>query len=53
MCKKPEHPLNAFQKLNHFKFYKFDVVFINHVADVSNDAVSIKIFIMKFQKNDK
>jgi hypothetical protein len=40
--KKPEHPLNAFQELNHFKLYMFDVGLLKHMAGVSNEAVLLK-----------
>ncbi len=36
---KPEHPLSAFQQLNHFKLFMFDVGLLKHMAGVSNEAV--------------
>jgi predicted AAA+ superfamily ATPase len=39
---KPEHPLAAFQQLNHFKLFMFDVGLLKHMAGVSNEAVLLK-----------
>ncbi len=39
---KPEHPLSAFQQLNHFKLFMFDVGLLKHMAGVSNEAVLLK-----------
>lgn len=39
---KPEHPLSAFQQLNHFKLFIFDVVLLKHMAGVSNEAVLLR-----------
>ena len=39
---KPEHPLNAFQQLNHFKLFMFDVGLLKFMAGISNEAVLLK-----------
>ncbi len=39
---KPEHPLSAFQQLNHFKLFMFDVGLLKHMAGVSNEAVLLR-----------
>lgn len=39
---KPEHPLSAFQQLNHFKLFIFDVGLLKHMAGVSNEAVLLR-----------
>jgi len=39
---KPEHPLAAFEQLNHFKLFMFDVGLLKHMAGVSNEAILIK-----------
>ena len=36
---KPEHPLNAFVKMNHFKLFMFDVGLLKYMAGVSNEAI--------------
>ena len=39
---KPEHPLNAFEQLNHFKLFIFDVGLLKCMAGISNEAILIK-----------
>ncbi|MDD7280808.1 MAG: DUF4143 domain-containing protein [Erysipelotrichaceae bacterium] len=39
---KNEHPLNAYEKLNHFKLYLFDVGLLKQMASVSNESILIK-----------
>ena len=39
---KPEHPLNAFEELNHFKLFMFDVGLLKHMAGISNEAILLK-----------
>lgn len=39
---KPEHPLTAFQQLNHFKLFMFDVGLLKCMAGVSNEAVLLR-----------
>jgi predicted AAA+ superfamily ATPase len=39
---KPEHPLNVFQILNHFKLFMFDVGLLKHMAGVRNEAILLK-----------
>lgn len=39
---KVEHPLNAYQQLNHFKLYMFDVGLLKHMATVSNESILTK-----------
>lgn len=39
---KPQHPLNAFEQLNHFKLFVFDVGLLKHMAGVSNEAILLK-----------
>ena len=39
---KPEHPLNAFSQLNHFKLFLFDVGLLKHMAGISNEAILLK-----------
>ncbi|MBO5163202.1 MAG: ATP-binding protein [Ruminococcus sp.] len=39
---KPEHPLKAYEQLNHFKLFMFDVGLMKHMAAVSNEAVLLK-----------
>ena len=39
---KPEHPLNAFSQLNHFKLFLFDVGLLKHMAAISNEAILLK-----------
>ncbi|MDR2133436.1 MAG: AAA family ATPase [Clostridiales Family XIII bacterium] len=36
---KPEHPLAAFEKLNHFKLFLFDTGLLKHMAGVDNSAI--------------
>jgi len=40
--RKPEHPLNVFQMLNHFKLFIFDVGLLKHMSGVSNEAILLK-----------
>lgn len=39
---KPEHPLKAFEQLNHFKLFMFDVGLLKHMAGISNEAILLK-----------
>lgn len=39
---KPEHPLKAFEQLNHFKMFVFDVGLLKAMAGISNEAILIK-----------
>lgn len=39
---KPEHPLNAFAEMNHFKLYLFDVGLLKCMAGISNEAILLK-----------
>ena len=39
---KPEHPLKAYEQLNHFKLFMFDVGLMKHMAAVSNKAILLK-----------
>ena len=39
---KPEHPLAAFEQLNHFKLFLFDVGLLKHMAGISNEAILLK-----------
>lgn len=39
---KPEHPLNAFEQLNHFKLFLFDVGLLKYMAGISNEAILLK-----------
>ena len=39
---KPEHPLKAFEQLNHFKLFMFDVGLMKHMAAISNEAILLK-----------
>ena len=39
---KPEHPLLAFQQLNHFKLFMLDVGLLKYMAGVSNEAILLK-----------
>lgn len=39
---KPEHPLKAFEQLEHFKLFLFDVGLLKHMAAVSNEAILLK-----------
>ena len=39
---KPEHPLNAFEQLNHFKLFMFDVGLLKKMAGISNEAILLK-----------
>lgn len=36
---KPEHPLNAFVEMNHFKLFLFDVGLLKCMAGISNEAI--------------
>lgn len=39
---KPEHPLKAYEQLNHFKLFMFDVGLMKHMAAISNEAILLK-----------
>ena len=39
---KPEHPLKAFEQLNHFKLFLFDVGLLKDMAGISNEAILLK-----------
>jgi predicted AAA+ superfamily ATPase len=39
---KPEHPLAAYEQLNHFKLFMFDVGLLKHMAGISNEAILLK-----------
>ncbi len=39
---KPEHPLNAFIEMNHFKLFMFDVGLLKCMAGISNEAILLK-----------
>ncbi len=39
---KPEHPLKAFEQLNHFKLFMFDVGLLKHMVGISNEAILLK-----------
>ena len=39
---KPEHPLKAYEQLNHFKLFMFDVGLMKHMAGISNQAILLK-----------
>lgn len=39
---KPEHPLNAFEEVNHFKLFLFDVGLLKCMAGISNEAILLK-----------
>ncbi|MBR6623838.1 MAG: ATP-binding protein [Ruminococcus sp.] len=39
---KPEHPLKAYEQLNHFKLFIFDVGLMKHMAAISNEAILLK-----------
>lgn len=39
---KPEHPLNTFVQLNHFKLFLLDVGLLKHMAGISNEAILLK-----------
>lgn len=39
---KPEHPLNAFTEVNHFKLFLFDVGLLKCMAGISNEAILLK-----------
>ena len=39
---KPEHPLSAFDQLNHFKIYLFDTGLLKHMAGLDNAAILLK-----------
>lgn len=41
-AKKPEHPLKAFEQLNHFKLFMFDVGLLKHMAGLSNEAILLR-----------
>ena len=39
---KPEHPLKAYDQLNHFKLYLFDTALLKHMAGIDNAAILLK-----------
>ena len=39
---KPEHPLKAYEQLNHFKLFMFDVGLMKQMAAISNEAILLK-----------
>lgn len=39
---KPEHPLSAFDQLNHFKLFVFDTGLLKHMAGIDNAAILLK-----------
>lgn len=39
---KPEHPLKAFEQLNHFKLFMFDVGLLKCMAGISNEVILLK-----------
>lgn len=39
---KPEHPLSAFDQLNHFKLFVFDTGLLKHMAGIDNSAILLK-----------
>lgn len=39
---KAEHPLNAFDELNHFKLFLFDVGLLKCMSGISNEAILLK-----------
>ena len=39
---KPEHPLKAYEQLNHFKLFMFDVGLMKQMATISNEAILLK-----------
>jgi predicted AAA+ superfamily ATPase len=39
---KPEHPLTAFEQLNHFKLFVFDTGLLRHMAGIDNTAILLK-----------
>jgi len=39
---KPEHPLKAFDQLNHFKLFLFDTGLLKHLAGIDNAAILLK-----------
>ena len=39
---KPEHPLKAFDQLNHFKLFLFDTGLLKHMAGLDNAAILLK-----------
>lgn len=39
---KAEHPLNAFEEVNHFKLFLFDVGLFKCMAGISNEAILLK-----------
>lgn len=38
----PEHPLKAYEQLNHFKLFMFDVGLMKQMAAISNEAILLK-----------
>lgn len=39
---KTEHPLSAFDKIDHFKLFMFDTGLLKHMAGISNSAILLK-----------
>jgi predicted AAA+ superfamily ATPase len=39
---KPEHPLNAFVQLNHFKLFMFDAGLLKFMAGISNESILLE-----------
>jgi predicted AAA+ superfamily ATPase len=39
---KPEHPLNTFMQLEHFKLFMFDTGLLKHMSGASNEAILLK-----------
>ena len=39
---KPKHPLKAYEQLNHFKLFMFDVGLMKQMAAISNEAILLK-----------
>lgn len=39
---KPEHPLAAFEQLNHFKLFVFNTELLKHMAGIDNSAILLK-----------
>lgn len=39
---KPEHPLSAFDKQDHFKLFIFDTGLLKHMAGIANSAILLK-----------
>ena len=39
---KTEHPIKAYEQLNHFKLFMFDVGLLKHMAGISNESILLK-----------